>query len=96
MQRMPAKSLENGLTVDQATEQVHLAVRALLTDEFPDIAKRKGLGLKLKGETGQYLQLTFTTLKNYYKCLWKTWAGVCFCFVKMFIGKVCEWSCANL
>jgi hypothetical protein len=31
----------NGLTVDQAIQRVHLAIRSLLTDEFPDLAKRR-------------------------------------------------------
>jgi hypothetical protein len=91
MDRTPSKRLVNGvngLTVDEATQRVHLAVRALLVDEFPDLAKRKGL--KLNSETGQYLQLTWTSFKSYCKCIWKTWVGVCFCFVKMCLGQMCK------
>ena len=80
----------NGLSVEKATKNVHTAIRGLLTDEFPDLAKRNGSRMKSGGQ--QYLRLTITTMKNYFKAIWKTWWGVVYSFGKMFVGGVCK-SC---
>lgn len=75
----------NGISAEEATKQVHYAIRALLSDEFPDIAKK---GPRRSSATGQYLQLTARTMKNYFKATWKTWWGVVYSFGKMLVGGV--------
>jgi hypothetical protein len=79
----------NGLTVEQATQRVHLAVRSLLTDEFPDLAKRNA-DRRTDG-TQEYLRLTFRTMGNYFKSTWRTWWGVVYSFGKMLVGGICAY-----
>lgn len=86
--RAPAQPRLDGLTIERATKDVHAAIRGLLSDEFPDLAKRNGGRIQSEGQ--QYLRLTFTTMKNYFKALWKSWWGVIYSFGKMFVGGVCE------
>ncbi|KAG8804940.1 hypothetical protein FRC18_006954, partial [Serendipita sp. 400] len=73
-------------TVDDATERVHFAIRSLVSDEFPDLAQN--CGSQGADEGSQYLHLTLNTVKNYSKTTWKTWWGVAFSFVKIFVGGV--------
>jgi hypothetical protein len=77
-----------GLTVNQATQQVHLTIRSLLTDEFPDLAS-KDAG-KIEGGSKEYLNVTLNSINNFTKTMWKTWWGVVYSCMKMFVGGVCE------
>lgn len=75
----------NGLTVEEATKNVHLALRELLTDEYPDLARRR-----ISRKQRHYLQSSFNIVKNYLINSFRTWWDVIKLFGKMFIGGVCE------
>ncbi|KIM23393.1 hypothetical protein M408DRAFT_263942 [Serendipita vermifera MAFF 305830] len=82
----PEQPKLNTQSIEKATENVHLAIRKLLTDEFPDLAKRKEYRRTSEGQ--QYLRLTWTSMKNYSKTIWKSWWGVTYSFAKIFVGGV--------
>ena len=79
----------NGLTVDQATQQVHAALRSLLSEEFPDLTRLRSNRVNSMGE--QYLQLSFTSIKNCFKAISRAWIGVVFSFGWMLMGGICTW-----
>lgn len=75
----------NGLTIEEATHNVHLAIRTLLTDEYPDLARRR-----ISRKQQHYLQSSFNIVKNYLRYNFRTWGNVINSFGKMCIGGVCE------
>lgn len=76
----------NGLTVEQATHNVHVAIRSLLADEYPDLARRR---FKEK-DSHWYIYTSTRTVVNYLRTTMSTWKGVIWSFGKMFVGGVCE------
>ena len=58
--------------VDVATAHVHEGIRALLADEVPDLAQRKGLAVF----NDPYLHLSYQSFKSYLNFIFVTWSGV--------------------
>lgn len=62
--------------IDVATAHVHEAIRALLADEVPDLAQRKGLAIF----NDPYLHLSYESFKSYIHFIVMTWSGVAISF----------------
>lgn len=79
-------SLYDGPTADQATLKVHLAVRSLLSDEYPDIARRQPKEKNLRW----YIYRVSRYIAGYIKINIKFVQTTMLLFVKMLVGGISE------